>query len=98
MFDPFSSLFFSYKGQQAGEYYADLLVEGCVIVELKACVGIAQEHVAQCLHYLAATRLPVCLLLNFSRTVSVKRLVSDSFGKLGTNESVQVCARLWLFF
>ena len=48
-----------------GEYFADLLVSDAVIVELKAVRGINEAHTAQCLNYLKATGLPICLLLNF---------------------------------
>ena len=54
-----------YVGHLVGEYYADFLVEGCVIVELKAAEAIASEHHAQLLNYLKATDVAVGLLLNF---------------------------------
>lgn len=52
-------------GTVLGEYFADLLVEGRVIVELKACRALTAEHVAQVLGYLKSTRLDDGLLLNF---------------------------------
>ena len=59
-----------------GEFAADLLVEGCVLVELKAARALDDIHRAQCLNYLKATGLTVCLLINFGRPkVEVKRLV-----------------------
>jgi GxxExxY protein len=59
-----------------GEYCADIVVNDEVIVELKAASGIDDVHVAQCLNYLAATRLRVCLLFNFGRPkLEVRRLV-----------------------
>jgi GxxExxY protein len=63
-----------YDGIVVGEYFADLVVEGCVLVETKAIRGFDDGHTAQCLNYLAATKLPVCLLLNFGKKVEVKRL------------------------
>ena len=48
-----------------GEYYADLYVEDCLIVELKACRTIAEEHVAQVLGYLRSARIETGLLINF---------------------------------
>ncbi len=54
-----------FAGQVVGEYYADLLVEDCVIVELKAAQSIVPEHEAQLLNYLRATPYEVGLLLNF---------------------------------
>ena len=68
-----------YDGQPIGEYFADLLVEGAVIVETKAVKRIEDIHLAQCLNYLKATGLNVCLLINFGNVrVEVKRLVGAS--------------------
>jgi GxxExxY protein len=51
-------------------------VEGCVIVELKAAKAFDEVHFAQCLNYLKATGLRVCLLINFGKPkVEVKRIV-----------------------
>jgi GxxExxY protein len=59
-----------------GEYAADLLVEDAVIVELKAIKTVADIHRAQCINYLRATGLHVCLLLNFgSPRLEIKRIV-----------------------
>jgi len=52
-------------GTEIGEYFADLLVENCLIVELKAARTIADEHVAQTLGYLKAARIEHGLLINF---------------------------------
>ena len=52
-------------GTVLGEYFADLFVEGCLIVELKACRALANEHVAQVLGYLKAARIEHGLLINF---------------------------------
>lgn len=57
-----------YNGQLVGEYYADLLVEDKVIVELKTVEALAGEHHAQLLNYLRATGIQVGLLLNFGPT------------------------------
>ena len=66
-----------YKGQSVGEYFADLLVEDALVVELKCAERLANEHTAQCLNYLRATGLKVCLLMNFNKTkVIIKRLVN----------------------
>jgi GxxExxY protein len=65
-----------YDGVIVGDYVADLLVEGCVLVELKAVKAFDEIHVAQCLNYLKATGLTVCLLLNFGRPkLEVRRIV-----------------------
>ncbi len=52
-------------GTVLGEYFADLFVEGCLIVELKACKTVAEEHVAQILGYLKSSRIETGLLINF---------------------------------
>ena len=65
-----------YDGQTVGDFAADLLVESCVIVELKAVRILDDVHSAQCLNYLKATGLKICLLVNFGRPrVEIKRLV-----------------------
>jgi GxxExxY protein len=64
-----------------GEYFADLLVDGKVIVEIKAARNLALENGAQLLNYLKATEMEVGLLLNFGPEPKVKRKVFDKFGK-----------------
>jgi len=54
-----------FRGESVGEFYADILVEGKVIVELKAVKGLAPEHQAQVINYLNATGIEVGLLINF---------------------------------
>jgi GxxExxY protein len=62
-----------YAGEPVGDYIADLLVEDRIICELKAANTIASGHEAQLVNYLAATGLDVGLLLNFGRSVMVRR-------------------------
>lgn len=52
-------------GTVIGDYFADLFIEGCLIIELKACREIANEHVAQILGYLKSSRIETGLLINF---------------------------------
>ena len=52
-------------GAILGEYFADLFVEGRLIVELKACKAVANEHIAQLLGYLKSSRIETGLLINF---------------------------------
>ena len=52
-------------GALLGEYFADLLVENCLVVELKACGAITNDHVAQLLGYLRSSRVENGLLINF---------------------------------
>ena len=65
-----------YKSQVVGTYFADILVEGVVICEIKAVEAIVDPHLAQLLNYLKATSLEVGLLLNFgAKSVQIKRMV-----------------------
>jgi GxxExxY protein len=57
-----------YKGKLVGVYLADLLIDGALIVEIKAVRDLAPEHEAQIIHYLKATGKKVGLLLNFGRS------------------------------
>jgi GxxExxY protein len=70
-----------YDGKVIGEYYADLLVDGKVIVEIKAAKNLAFENEAQLLNYLKATDIEVGLLLNFGPEPKVKRKVFDNVRK-----------------
>ncbi len=64
-----------YQDETVGEYVADLIVKNCVLVEIKAVEALCPVHAAQVLNYLAATELPVGLLLNFGQTrLKVRRL------------------------
>lgn len=63
----------SYEGQVIGEYYADLWINECVMVELKALQTIVKQHEVQLVNYLAATNIDTGLLLNFGPSVQVKR-------------------------
>jgi GxxExxY protein len=69
----------SYQGKYLGEYAADLVVVGeKVIVELKCVDRFANEHLAQCINYLKASRLSVALLINFQKPkVEWKRVLLD---------------------
>ena len=65
-----------YDGTVIGDYVADVLVEDTVLVELKAVKGLDDIHMAQCLNYLRATGLHICLLLNFGKPkLEIKRIV-----------------------
>jgi GxxExxY protein len=65
-----------YDGIVVGEYAVDLLVEHVVLVELKIAKAIDNIHRAQCLNYLKATGLHLCLVLNFGkRRLEIKRIV-----------------------
>ena len=75
---PQVSFLISYKGKYLGEYAADLVVGEKVIVELKCVDRFANEHLAQCINYLKASRLSVALLINFQKPkVEWKRVLLD---------------------
>jgi GxxExxY protein len=63
-----------FRGQVVGEFKVDLLVNGSVLVELKAVRSLDPSHQAQTLNYLRAGVLEVALLLNFGPQAQVKRL------------------------
>lgn len=67
-----------FRGVKVGDFRCDLLVEGTVILELKAVRELTPEHVAQTLNYLRATEVEVALVLNFSDRPTVRRLVYDN--------------------
>jgi GxxExxY protein len=63
-----------YHGEQIRYYYADLVVDGSVIIEVKAASGIANEHEAQLINYLKASTIEVGILLNFGIKPTFRRL------------------------
>lgn len=69
-----------YDGVIVGEYFADLLIEGVLLIELKTATGFSDIHKAQCINYLNATRMPLCLLINFGRPrVEIKRIFQSQY-------------------
>jgi hypothetical protein len=71
-----------YKGNKVGEYYADILVNERIILELKATESICPEHEAQLVNYLKATRMEVGLLLNFGKKPQFVRKVFNNTRKI----------------
>ena len=68
----------TYDGVIVGDYTADLLVEDRALIELKAVRALDNIHFAQCLNYLKATGLRICLLMNFGRPrLEVRRIRND---------------------
>jgi GxxExxY protein len=66
----------TYKGEIVGKYYADILVENCLLLEVKAVTKLSPEHRAQVINYLKATGLNVSLLINFGTPrTEIKRIV-----------------------
>jgi GxxExxY protein len=72
-----------FRGRTVGDFYCDLVVDGKVILELKAVREIAPEHIAQTINYLRATDVEVALLLNFGEKPAFRRLVFDNERKKG---------------
>ena len=67
-----------YKDEIVGKYRADILVEERLIIEVKCADGFANEHMAQCINYLKATDLNLCLIVNFKQPKAVwKRIVHN---------------------
>ena len=72
----------NYDGLQVGEYFADIIVNDSVIIELKAAENLCREHEAQLLNYLKATDIEVGLLMNFGKEPHFKRKVfSEKYKK-----------------
>ena len=67
-----------FRGLNVGNFEADVLVDGKVILELKSARAIDQAYVAQLLNYLRATEIEVGLLLNFGPQPEFKRLAFDN--------------------
>jgi GxxExxY protein len=67
-----------FRGNKVGQYFADLLVNNAVLLELKAARTLDRAHEAQLLHYLRATEIEVGLLLNFGIRPQFQRLLFDN--------------------
>ena len=75
-FEQQKRLLVQYKGQQVGDFVADLVVDGQIILELKAVSGLTAVHEAQAHNYLAATGLRLAIILNFgAASLQQKRIV-----------------------
>lgn len=70
-----------FRNQQIGDFRADLVVEGKLLLELKAVRILDPSHEAQTLNYLRATELEIALLLNFGPKPQVRRLAFDNHRK-----------------
>lgn len=70
-----------YDKNVVGEYFADLLIENSLIIEIKAAKCILPEHEAQLLNYLKATEIEVGLLLNFGPKPEIRRKAFDNTRK-----------------
>jgi len=76
-------------GTLLGDYFADLMVEGRLLIELKACRNLADEHTAQMLGYLKSSRISDGLLINFgSYKFQIKKyILTPTGGGISPSES-----------
>ncbi|MDP1662475.1 MAG: GxxExxY protein [Phycisphaerales bacterium] len=71
------------RGQSAGEFIADMLINGCVMLKLKSTAHLDRSHEAQVLNQLRATEIEVGLLCNFGTRAEFKRLIFTNDRKTG---------------
>lgn len=67
-----------FKSEKVGDYYADIIVENKIILELKAAESLVPEHEAQLLNYLKATEIEVGFLLKFGKKPEFKRMILEN--------------------
>ena len=79
----------SFRGVVVGIFRADLIVNGCLLVELKAMEQISRQHASQTMHYLRATPIEVALLMNFGPLPRFQRFVLDNERKTVKGKSVE---------
>lgn len=70
-----------YDGIAVGDYYADIIVEDKIILELKAAESLREEHELQLINYLKATRIEIGLLLNFGKEPQIRRKIFTNDNK-----------------
>jgi len=84
-----------FRGRKIGQYFADVIVDGLVLLELKASRSLEPAHEAQLLHYLRATEVEVGLLLNFGIRPQFRRLLFDNERKkIGENPCESVAKEI----
>jgi GxxExxY protein len=74
-----------FRGQEIGEYFADMIVNDLILIELKAVRQIVEEHEAQLLNYLKSTEIEVGYVMNFGKSAEFKRKVLDNDRKGSLN-------------
>ncbi len=75
-FEQFKHLPVTYKGVSVGKYVADFVIEGKIILEIKAVSNLHPAHQAQAIHYLTATDFRLAILLNFgTQSLQHKRMI-----------------------
>lgn len=83
-----------FRGNNIGDFRADLVVNDLVILELRSVRTIADVHVAQLLNYLRATDIEVGLLLNFGHKAEFKRKAFDNSRKKNSGQNSMI-ENLW---
>jgi len=78
-----ASFIVTYKGQSVGEYFADILVEDVLVIELKCVERLTSEHTAQCINYLRASGRTICLLVNFQKPRAEWKRIVHGFEEAG---------------
>lgn len=78
-----------FRGYEVGEYFADLIVNDLIILELKATETLLDEHETQLLNYLRGTEIEVGLLLNFGKKPEIRRKVYDNDLKINVKPNNQ---------
>jgi GxxExxY protein len=79
----------SFRGVVVGVFRADLIVNDCLLIELKAAEQIVRQHESQTMHYLRATSIEVALLMNFGALPRFKRFVLDNELKKRQHKSAE---------
>lgn len=74
-----------YETEKVGDYFADIIVEEIIIVELKAAESLCEEHEAQLINYLRATNIEVGFLFNFGKKPEFKRKIFENKFKKTVN-------------
>ncbi len=74
-----------FRRQEIGEYFADMVVNDVILIELKAISQIVDEHEAQLLNYLKSTKIEVGYVMNFGKSATFKRKVFDNDRKGSLN-------------
>ena len=71
-----------YENIQVGDYFADIIVDDCIILELKAMENLCEEHEFQLINYLKATNIEIGLLLNFGKKPECRRKIFSNDYKM----------------
>lgn len=82
-----------YEGCLVGEYFADLIVDDLVILELKCVEFLCEEHEAQLINYLKASGKKVGLLMNFGKNVEVRRKISSNGMQCYDKRQIEIMLR-----